>query len=222
MRPVTVLPSLLSCDFARIADELAACEAAGARSLHVDVMDGHFVPNLTLGPVIVEAMRRSTSLELDVHLMMTHPLDYVQAFRDAGSDRIYVHVEAIGPRGILDGIEQVRATGAEVGLAFNPDTDPLMWHQALAAVDAAMIMTVYPGFGGQAFIEATRERLRALRGAFPSLPIQVDGGINRDTLALVTADGADRLVAGSAFFNDPDRAGFIRFAEGHQAAGELA
>ena len=220
MRPVTVLPSLLSCDFARIAEEVAACERDGARSLHVDVMDGHFVPNLTIGPVIVEAMRRSTGLELDVHLMMTRPLDYVQAFRDAGSDRIHVHVEAIGPRSIDQGIAQVRATGAEVGLAFNPDTDPLLWRSALEQVDAAMIMTVYPGFGGQRFIEQTRPRIRDLRAAFPHLPIQVDGGINRETIPQVCADGADRLVCGSAFFKDADRPGFIAFAEGHEAAGE--
>ncbi|MDA3960283.1 MAG: ribulose-phosphate 3-epimerase [Planctomycetota bacterium] len=217
MRPVTVLPSLLSCDFAKIGEEMAFCKRSGARSLHIDVMDGHFVPNLTLGPPLVAAMRAATDLELDVHLMMTNPLDYIDAFRAAGSDRIYVHVEAIGPRSIDAAIAAIRATGAEVGLAFNPDTDPAMWHGALAQVDAAMIMTVYPGFGGQSFIEATRPRIRALRAAFPDLPIQVDGGVNRDTVAMVTADGADRLVAGNAFFKDADPAAFLAFAEGHKA-----
>jgi len=222
MRPVTVLPSLLSCDFGHLADEMAACRDAGARELHVDVMDGHFVPNLTFGPPVVAAMRRSSELILDVHLMMTRPLDLVQAFRDAGADRISIHVEALGPRGIDAGMAAVRATGAELGLAFNPDTDPMLWRDQLAQADTAMIMTVYPGFGGQAFIDATRARIRALREAFPRLPLQVDGGINRETIPLVCADGADRLVCGSAFFKDADRADFIAFAEGHRAAGEAS
>jgi len=210
-----VLPSLLSCDFAHLADQLAWCEEQGARVLHVDVMDGHFVPNLSFGPMLVEAMRRSTGLRLDVHLMMSRPLDYLEAFREAGSDCIYIHVEAVGPRGIAEAIERVRSAGVEVGLVFNPDTDPLLWREALVAVDTAMIMTVYPGFGGQSFIAETRPRIRALRRAFPELPIQVDGGINRETIPLVTADGADRLVCGSAFFKDADPAEFIRFAAGH-------
>ena len=115
---IYLLPSLLSCDFARLGDELAACKAAGARQVHVDVMDGHFVPNLTLGPLFVEAMRRSTDLYLDVHLMMTNPLDYIDAFRAAGSDAITVHAEAIGPRKIDAAIAQLRATGAQVGLTL--------------------------------------------------------------------------------------------------------
>lgn len=218
MRPVTVLPSMLSCDFARIGAELERCRLWGARRVHLDVMDGHFVPNITFGPPVVATMRAATELELDVHLMLSRPVDYVAAFRDAGADRLYLHVEAVGQRGVGAAIDAVRATGAEVGLAFNPDTDPALWHHALAGVDAAMIMTVYPGFGGQDFIDATRPRIRALRAAFPSLPIQVDGGINRDTVSLVTADGADRLVVGSAFFGDADPAGFLAFAEGHSAA----
>jgi ribulose-phosphate 3-epimerase len=196
-----------------LAEELAACREAGVEAVHVDVMDGHFVPNLTLGPCIVEAMKRyADGLRLDVHLMMTHPLPYLQAFRDAGSDAIYVHAEAIGPRTALDALAQVRATGAEVGLAFNPDVDPAMWHEAIAASDAVMIMTVYPGFGGQAFIEATLPRIRALRAAFPDLPIQVDGGVSRATMQTVVDAGATRLVAGSAFFGDADRPGFIAAA----------
>ena len=217
MRPVMVLPSLLSCDFAHLAEQLAFCEQCGARELHVDVMDGHFVPNLTFGPLLVAAMRRSTSLPLDVHLMMSQPMPYVQAFRDAGADCIYIHVEALGPRAIDSAIADIHACGARVGLAFNPDTDPLLWRQAIEAVDVVMIMTVYPGFGGQRFIAETRQRIRALRDHYPHLPIQVDGGINRDTVAQVTEDGADRLVCGSAFFKDKDPAEFLRWAEGHEA-----
>ena len=211
--PVRVLPSLLSADFAHLADELARCAAAGAKSLHVDVMDAHFVPNLTIGPFIVEAMRRSTDLHLDVHLMMTDPLRYVDDFRKAGADAITIHVEAVGPRSMAQAIDRVRATGAQVGLAFNPDTNPELWLPHLARVDLAMFMTVYPGFGGQAFIPQVRPYIRAVRAALPNLAIQVDGGINRETIPLVIADGADRLVCGNAFFKDKDPAGFLAWAE---------
>jgi ribulose-phosphate 3-epimerase len=213
MPPIRLLPSLLSADFARLAEELAACKQAGASMLHVDVMDGHFVPNLTFGPFIVEAMRRSTDLFLDVHLMMTDPQKYIEAFRKAGSDAITVHVEAVGQRQLEQVIKQIRASGAQVGLALNPDTDPELWFWAFAKVDLVMFMTVYPGFGGQAFIPQVRPRIRATRAAFPTLDIQVDGGIARDTIPLVIADGANRLVCGSAYFNDKDKAGFIRWAE---------
>ena len=218
VRPVTVLPSLLSADFAHLADEVKRCESAGARMLHVDVMDGHFVPNLTIGPFIVAALRRCTKLHLDVHLMMSDPVRYLDDFRKAGADALTIHVEAIGPRAMDQAIAAVRATGAQVGLAFNPDTDPRLWFRFLAKVDLAMFMTVYPGFGGQTFIPETRDFVRATRTAFPRLAIQVDGGINRDTIPLVTADGADRLVCGNAFFKDADPAGFLRWAEGHHAS----
>jgi ribulose-phosphate 3-epimerase len=213
-RPVKLLPSILSADMAHLADEAARCREAGAEILHVDVMDGHFVPNLTLGPFIVEALRKVTDLTLDVHLMISDPVRYAPAFRAAGADAITFHVEAVGPRTMAQAIAAVRATGAQVGLAFNPDTDVRMWLPHLAQVDQAMLMTVYPGFGGQPFLTAVRERIRQLRAALPALPIQVDGGINRETIPLVVADGADRLVAGNAFFTAPDRAAFRRWAEG--------
>jgi ribulose-phosphate 3-epimerase len=213
-----VLPSLLSADFSRLAEELAACKAAGARMLHVDVMDGHFVPNLTLGPFVVEAMRRATDLPLDVHLMMTDPQKYIEDFRKAGSSAITIHVEAVGQRRLQAAIEQVKASGAQVGLALNPDTDPELWFWAFAQVDLVMFMTVYPGFGGQAFIPQVRPRIRATRARFPQLAIQVDGGIARDTIPLVVADGATRLVIGSAYFKEPDQAAFLRWAEGQGGA----
>jgi ribulose-phosphate 3-epimerase len=213
VRPVTVLPSLLSADFARLGDEIRRCEQVGARMLHVDVMDGHFVPNLTLGPFIVAAMRRSTQLHLDVHLMMTDPLRYLDDFRSAGADALTIHVEAIGQRQCGEAIERVRRTGAAVGLALNPDTDPELWFAHIAKADLVMFMTVYPGFGGQAFIPQVRARIRATRAAFPHLPIQVDGGITRDTIPLVLADGADRLVTGNAFFNDANPGEFLKWAE---------
>jgi ribulose-phosphate 3-epimerase len=153
-------------------------------------------------------------LHLDVHLMMTDPLRYIDDFRAAGSDAITVHVEALGQRRLRAGIEQIRASGAKVGLALNPDTDPELWFHSFAAVDLVMFMTVYPGFGGQAFIPQVRPRIRATRAAFPALDIQVDGGVNRQTIPLVLADGANRLVCGNAFFTDSDPAGFLRWAEG--------
>ena len=140
MPSLQVLPSLLSADFARLADECARCAAAGATSLHIDVMDAHFVPNLTIGPCVVEALRRVTPLQLDVHLMMTDPLRYAADFRAAGADAITVHVEAIGPRRMTEAITVLRATGAAVGLAFNPDTDPRLWFKYFAAVDLVMFM----------------------------------------------------------------------------------
>ncbi len=213
MPPIRVLPSLLSADFARLGEELATCKKAGASMLHVDVMDAHFVPNLTLGPFVVEAMRRSTDLHLDVHLMMTDPQKYIEAFRKAGSDAITVHVEAVGQRQLENVIKQIRASGAKVGLALNPDTDPALWFWAFKLVDLVMFMTVYPGFGGQAFIPQVRPRIQATRTAFPDLDIQVDGGIARDTIPLVLADGANRLVCGSAYFRDKDQTGFIKWAE---------
>jgi ribulose-phosphate 3-epimerase len=210
---ITVLPSLLSADFTRLADEVHRCEAAGARVIHLDVMDGHFVPNITIGPFIVAAVRRCTKLHLDVHLMLSDPLRYVQDFRNAGADAITIHVEAVGQRALPAGIDRVRATGAQVGLALNPDTDPELWFPHFSRVDLVMLMTVYPGFGGQAFIPQVRPRLRATRAAFPHLPLQVDGGIGRDTIPWVIADGATRLVTGNAFFNDKDPAGFLKWAE---------
>jgi ribulose-phosphate 3-epimerase len=217
MRQVSVLPSLLSADFTRLGAELAACAAAGARMVHVDVMDGHFVPNLTLGPVLVAAMRRATTLHLDVHLMITDPQKYIEDFRAAGADALTIHVEAVGQRALAKAIAQVRASGAQVGLALNPDTDPALWQWSFPSVDLVMFMTVYPGFGGQAFIPEVRARIRAVRDAFPALALQVDGGINRQTIPLVTADGANRLVCGNAYFSDADPAGFLRWAETHHA-----
>ena len=213
MNPVRVLPSLLSCDFADLRGELARCRAAGVSMVHVDVMDAHFVPNLTIGPVVVQAMRRATDLHLDVHLMMSDPLRYAADFRKAGSDAITVHVEAVGPRRMGEAIAHLRSLGAKVGLAFNPDTDPRLWFRFFDQVDLVMFMTVYPGFGGQAFIPEVREFIRATRARFPALDIQVDGGIARDTAPTVVADGANRLVMGSAWFGEQDPAALTAWAQ---------
>jgi ribulose-phosphate 3-epimerase len=213
MPPVRVLPSLLSCDFADLRGELKRCADAGCGLVHVDVMDAHFVPNLTLGPVVIEAMRRATPLHLDVHLMMTDPLRYAADFRKAGADAITLHVEAVGQRRMEAAIRDLRTLGCKVGLAFNPDTDPRLWFRWFGQVDLVMFMTVYPGFGGQAFIPEVRDFIRATRERFPDLDIQVDGGIARDTAPTVVADGANRLVMGSAWFKDADQPGLTRWCE---------
>ncbi len=190
-----VLPSLLSADFARLADELARCARDGARAVHVDVMDAHFVPNLTLGPPIIAALRRNTKLVLDVHLMMSDPMRYAADFRAAGSDIITIHVEAVGQRRMERAIADLRALGCQVGLAFNPDTDPRLWFTWFDRVDLVMFMTVYPGFGGQAFIPEVRDFVRATRAKFPKLPIQVDGGVNRETIFTLADEAARQWTA---------------------------
>jgi ribulose-phosphate 3-epimerase len=212
MPRIDVLPSLLSADFGHLADDLARCREAGAEVLHCDIMDGHFVPNISFGPMLLEHIRKHTDCRLDVHLMLTDPLRYAADFCAAGADAITVHVEAVGPRRIEESIEQLRQLGCAVGLAFNPDTDPALWFRCFDRVDLVMFMTVYPGFGGQSFIAETRPFIRRTRQTFPELDIQVDGGIGRDTIPTVVADGANRLVCGSAFFKDTDPADFIRSA----------
>ena len=211
-REVAVVPSLLAADFTCLRDEVGASEEAGVSGFHLDVMDGHFVPNLTMGPLIVEAIRKLTRRELEVHLMITDPCAFARDFRDAGADTITFHVEAVGPRRIEDAIARVRETGARVGLAFNPDTDHELWHRHLARADLALLMTVYPGCGGQAFIPQVRPRIRTLRAAFPELTIGVDGGIGRQTIPLVRSDGADRLVCGTAFFEEAEKPAFVQWA----------
>ena len=213
---ITLLPSILAADFTALGDDLRLSWDCGARVFHLDCMDAHFVPNLSFGPMVVDAVRKVLpDGRLDVHLMMTDPEAYLDDFRSAGADLIYIHVEAIGPRRIAEAIANVRATGADVGLAFNPDVDPLMWLPALEQVDAAMLMTVYPGFGGQKFIPAVLPRVQALHEALPQLSLQVDGGVNRETIPQVIAAGATRLVCGSAYFGlvGDERAALQQWAE---------
>ena len=214
MPSVDVLPSLLAANFLTLGEDLKRCDQADAKLLHLDIMDGHFVPNISFGPFIVEQMRSATNAWLDVHLMLSDPLRYVDAFRAAGADAITVHVEAIGQRGMQAAIDQIRATGAEVGLALNPDTDPELWLPWFEQVDLVMHMTVYPGFGGQKFIQPVCDFVRKTRQAYPDLDVQVDGGIARDTIPTIVEAGANRLVCGSAFFNDADPAEYIRWARG--------
>jgi ribulose-phosphate 3-epimerase len=215
--PPAVLPSLLLCDFGNLAAEVRELEAAGARALHLDVMDGHFVPNLTYGMTIVEAVRRATDLPLDAHLMTANPADYVDAFIDAGADVVTIHAEAVeDPRPVL---EQIRRRGAAAGLAINPPTPVETIAAALPLCDVVLAMSVMPGFGSQAFDAVALDKLRALKDQrSDSLLLEVDGGVNAKTVADCTRAGAQLLVVGSAIFRREGRSYAESIAELTQLA----
>ncbi len=211
-------PSILSADFTRLAAEIAGVEGAGADMLHLDVMDAHFVPNLTFGPMVVDAVRRLTDLFLDTHLMITHPDTYLEGFIQAGADRIDFHLEPFGEderedrtREILSGLERA---GVERGIAVNPETPIEVVYPWLDRLDAVLIMTVHPGFGGQALIRECLEKIPPLveeaerRGV--EVSIGVDGGVKLENAAEVAGLGADMLVAGSAVFRAADPAAAVR------------
>jgi ribulose-phosphate 3-epimerase len=201
-----LLPSILAADFAHLAQQVQAVEQAGADMLHVDIMDGHFVPSLTMGPWVVEALRRSTRLPMDVHLMVARPQDWVEAFIEAGASAVSFHVEAYPHWHRL--AQQIRKKGALAGIALNPGT-PLNWVESmLEYVDYVVVMTVNPGWGGQTWIEGCLEKVRLLRDwidvrGFEVL-IEVDGGIHEGNVAQVVQAGANWIVAGSAIFRAPD------------------
>ncbi|MEJ8573269.1 ribulose-phosphate 3-epimerase [Microbaculum marinum] len=198
-RPL-VAPSILSADFARLGEEIAAVVAAGADWIHVDVMDGHFVPNITIGPLVVQAIRPTTDRPLDVHLMIA-PVDvYLQAFSDAGADIITIHAEA-GPH--LDrSLRAIRDLGKKAGVSLTPSTPESAIRYVLDAVDLVLVMTVNPGFGGQSFLPSMLPKIRAIREMIGDrdIRLEVDGGVSPDTARDVVAAGADVLVAGSAVF----------------------
>ena len=194
-----ILPSLLLCDFGRLADEIALLEEAGVEALHLDVMDGHFVPNLTYGMPIVEAVRRHSSLPLDVHLMIAEPQRYVEDFCRAGADGVTVHVEACDRPG--DVLKQIRSQGAAAGIALNPATPLEALDGCLDLCDLVLVMSVDAGFGGQAFNPVALEKLARLRRQAPDGPLwEVDGGVNESTIGPCAAAGARLLVVGSAIF----------------------
>lgn len=203
---VQIAPSLLSCDFARIGEELRSIETEGADWHHVDVMDGHFVPNLTLGPPLVAAMKKVASRPLDVHLMISDPAAYADDFVQAGADVLTFHWEATGPRRCGEVIERFREAGvSEVGIAINPDTRVEVLEPFLGQVDLVLVMSVYPGFGGQSFLPEVLPKVRWLREQGFAGHVEMDGGIGLSTLPACVEAGANVLVAGSAIFGTEDR-----------------
>ena len=205
---VAIAPSLLSADFARLADALAMAEAGGADLVHVDVMDGHFVPNLTLGPPVVRALRKATRLPLDVHLMIENPERSLPEYLDAGADWVSVHVEAT--QHLQKCLAAIRHAGAKAGAALNPATPVPALAAAWPDLDYAVVMSVNPGWGGQPFLEPSIQKVRGLaadaRDAGARLAIEVDGGVNRDNAAALVLAGAEILVAGTAVYGDPNPA----------------
>ncbi|NPA49881.1 MAG: ribulose-phosphate 3-epimerase [Thermodesulfobacteria bacterium] len=209
---IKLAPSILSADFGRLAAEIEAVEAAGADVIHIDVMDGHFVPNLTIGPAVVKAIRPVTTLPFDVHLMITNPDDFLEDFAKAGADWLSVHVETC-PH-LHRTISRIKELGKKAGVVLNPATSLSALDYILEEVDYVLIMSVNPGFGGQKFIPSALRKVRELRALLASrgldIPIEIDGGINLETVAEVVKAGAEILVAGSAIFGTKDYATTIK------------
>ena len=209
---VRIAPSLLAANFAYLADEIIKVERAGADMLHLDIMDGHFVPNLTFGSSVVAALRSITKLPFDVHLMVSNPQDHIEPFIKAGSDFITVHTEATPHIHRL--LQSIRGAGVKAAISLNPATPLAAAEEILIDVDMVLIMSVNPGYGGQTFIPSSLDKIRRLCGmikaAQRTIDIEVDGGINRDNASSVIEAGADILVAGSAVYGAPDAAEAIR------------
>ena len=213
MRPIKIAPSILSADFSRLKDEIQAAEAAGADFLHVDVMDGHFVPNITIGPVVVEWVRKVTTIPVDVHLMITDPDKYAPEFIKAGADWVSVHPETCrpNPRATLN---KIRELGAKPSIAVNPDVPLSDVDDYFVDIEMLLMMTVFPGFGGQAFIPDVLPKIEAARRLIDqknlSILIEVDGGIKVDNIERVVNAGGEVIVSGSGIFKTPNYAETIR------------
>ena len=207
-----IAPSILSADFSRLADAVRLAEDAGADLIHVDIMDGHFVPNLTLGPGLVAAIRRETRLPIDVHLMVDNPRAFVPLFHEAGADWISIHVEATAH--LHKDLTMIRALGRKAGAALNPGTPIDTLKEVLPELDFILIMSVNPGWGGQSFIPACRDKIRKLRDWIRAenfrIPIEVDGGIKLDNAGDIIRDGCEIVVAGSAVYDAPDPAAAVK------------
>lgn len=218
---IKIAPSILAANFAHLAEEVKEVEAAGAQLIHIDVMDGHFVPNITMGPIVVEALRPETTLPLDVHLMIENPDLYIEAFAKAGADYITVHVEAC--KHLHRTIQLIRSYGVKPGVVLNPHTPIESIQHILEDVDMVLFMTVNPGFGGQKFISSVIPKIEALSKIINernlSIEIEIDGGITAETIVPCAKAGATIFVAGSAIYGKEDRAAALQAI---QAAGEKA
>ena len=218
---VRLAPSILAADFSRLGEQVRAAEAAGADAIHIDVMDGHFVPPITMGPLIVEAARRSCALPLDLHLMIEHPEAQIAPLKDAGADHITVHAEATPHLHRV--LAAIKNAGLSAGVAINPATPDSAIAEVLDLVDMVLVMTIDPGWGGQKLLPSTRAKIRSVRARITesgrTIALQVDGGVNAETVAHVIADGADVVVAGSAVFTDKEP---VAAAVGRLRAAALA
>ena len=209
MNKILVAPSILSADFANLERDVKLVEKAGADWIHVDVMDGHFVPNITIGAPVVKSLRKVTKLPLDVHLMIENPEKYIPDFAKAGADIITVHQEACADN-LLEVIEQIKSYGIKAGVSIKPNTSVNAIKDVLPFVGMVLVMSVEPGFGGQSFMENSISKIAKIRALAPEIDIQVDGGINPETARLVTQAGANILVAGSSVYGADDTAAAIR------------
>lgn len=213
---VKIAPSILSADFSKLGEEIKDVERGGADYIHVDVMDGHFVPNITIGPLIVEAIRPITKLPLDVHLMIDNPDQYIEAFANAGADYLTVHVEAC--KHLHRTIHYIKSFGVKAGVVLNPATPVQTIEHVIEDIDMVLLMTVNPGFGGQKFIESVLHKIRQVKELVDkkglSVEIEVDGGVNEETARKCVKAGANVLVAGSAIYNEKDRKKAIEIIRG--------
>ena len=203
---VGIVPSILSADFTRLGEQVRAAADAGAARIQIDIMDGHFVPNITMGPLVVEAVRRCTAIPLEAHLMISNPAQYINDFAQAGADVIIIHQETSPHLHRL--IQQIKTAGKQAGVALTPSTPTFMLDDILSMLDLVLIMTVNPGFGGQEFIPETLPKIRRMRQLISarglSCDLEVDGGVHEATVPLVVQAGANLLVAGSAVYNDKE------------------
>jgi ribulose-phosphate 3-epimerase len=201
---IEVVPSVLSADFSRLADEIGQITAAGVKMVHLDVMDGHFVPNITIGPPVIAKLRKVSDLVFDAHLMISEPAEYAERFVEAGADHVTFHIEATNdPEAIIDKLHEM---GRTAGICLNPDTPVEAIAQVAPLCDMVLVMTVHPGFGGQKFLpEAAKKIVQVRQIVGPDIRIEVDGGIDAQTTPIVVSYGADTLVAGNAVFGKPDR-----------------